>query len=517
MGETNLLIYNAEILSMDKKNSLYQWMAIKDGEIIDIGTNAGYKKYLTNYIDKVNMNGKTIVPGFYDCHVHLVQTGLNFDGLDFGNTTSIKDALELIESKVTTLKKNELIRGIHFDVINIEEKRFPTRHELDLAAPNNPIWINSIEFHTSTLNSLALNIINLPLNIDGIARDERNLPLGYFTGKASALIRNKMLNIISNKIRMKGVKKAVEYAVSKGITSINAVEGGYTFHENDVLFLLENKTSFPIDIEIYYQSFSFDIIADYGLKQIGGDIFIDGSFGSRTAAISENYKDAKNNNGKLYFSQEELDYFVIEAHEMGLQIALHAIGDRAIEQVLNSFELALRKKPRSDHRHRIEHFELATDEQIKRAKEMSLIISVQPAYEYNWGMPGGMYVKRLGEKLANKTNDFKKQIENGLVLCGGSDSDVTEMNPILGIHSAVNHPKKEHSISVIDALKIFTINGAYACFEDEIKGSLEVGKYGDFVVLDKNPLEVDKKEIIDIKVLGTYKEGNKIFCLESEA
>ncbi len=511
-----MLIYNADILSMDRNNTQYNWMAIKDGRIINIGTNGGYEQYLNDYADKINMRGQTIVPGFYDCHVHIVQTGLNFEGLDFINTTSIKDTLELIENKAKTVTKEELIRGIHYDVTKIKERRFPTRHELDLVAPNNPIWINSIEFHTSALNSLAVNVINLPLNIGGIARDERNLPLGYFTGKASALIRNKMLNIMDKKIRMKGVNKAVEFALSKGITSINAMEGGYTSHENDVLFLLENKTSFPLDIEIYYQSFSYDKISNYGIKHIGGDISIDGAFNSRTAAISKDYIDAKDNKGMLYFSQEELDDFVVKAHEMGLQIALHAVGDRAIEQVLNSFETALKKHPKRDHRHRIEHFELATEEQINRAKEMDLVISVQPAFEYYWGMSEGMYVNRLGEELANKTNDFKTQIDKGIVLCGGSDSDVTEMNPILGIYSAVNHPKKDKSVSVIDALKMFTINGAYACFEEQIKGSLEVDKYADFVVLDKNPLEVNKEDIIHIQVLETYKEGHKIFELESE-
>lgn len=507
----DLLIYGGNIISMDKNNNIYNWLAIRDGLIVDIGKDKEYEKYINLSSESYCLNGKTIVPGFYDCHVHLVQTGLNYQGVDLKNVKSIEELLEIIcqTSKITP--KGELIRAFHFDVTKTKERRFPTRHELDIASPNNPVWINSIELHTSALNSLALNKINIPYNIDGIARDERNLPLGYFTGKASAFIRNKMLNYINDDMKLKGVQKAIQNAASKGITSINTMEGGFTFHEKDVNFIIDNKETIPVDLKLYFQTFDLEKIKKYNLNCIGGDIFIDGSFGSRTAAISSHYKDLENSNGKLYFSQNELNYFVSKAHEDELQIALHAIGDRAIGQVLNAYEKAQNIYYRSDHRHRIEHFELANREQIKKAKDLELIISVQPAFEYYWGNEGGMYEKRLGKEIADKTNNFRHMIDSGLILCGGSDSDVTDMNPILGIHSAVNHPKKEHSIEVLEALKLFTINAAYASFEDNVKGSIELNKYGDFIVLDKNPLSIPKEEIYSIRILATFKEGNIIY------
>lgn len=511
MRFVDLLVYDGYILSLDNNNNIYNWLAVKDGTIVDIGTNDDYIKYKESCTEYYCLNGKTIVPGFYDSHVHLVQTGLNYQGIDLKNNNSIEQLLNTISDVTKNTIKGELIRAFHFDVTKTKERRFPTRHELDIASPYNPVWINSIEFHTSALNSLALNKINLPYNIDGIARDERNLPLGYFTGKASAFIRNRMLNYIDDDMRMKGVKKAIENAVSKGITSINTMEGGYTFHEKDVNFIIRNKDTFPIDMKLFFQTFDLDKIMKYNLDCLGGDIFIDGSFGSRTAAISTEYKDIIESNGKLYFSQNELNYYVSKLHEKYLQISLHAIGDRAIEQVLNAYENAQELFYRSEHRHRIEHFELANKDQIIRAKDLDLVISVQPAFEYYWGNKGGMYERRLGKDVANKTNNFKYMIDNGLILCGGSDSDVTEINPLLGIYSAVNHPKKEYSIDIEDALKMFTINAAYACFEDDIKGSLEINKYGDFVVLDKNPLVTKKEDLINIKVLATFKEGNIIY------
>lgn len=373
----DLTIMNGKIYSME--GSIYNWMVIKDGLIVDLGIDMGYEMYQSQEI--LDLKGKTVLPGFFDSHVHLVQTGLNFEGVEINHVQSIKELLSYIEEATQVTPVGELIRAYRFDVTKIDERRFPTRHELDQVSPNHPVWINSIEFHMSALNSLALHRINLPYNIDGIARDERNLPLGYFTGKASAFIRNRMFSLIDDELRFKGLKRAVNLAVSQGITSLHTMEGGYTFHEKDVSFILEHIDNMPVDLKLYFQTFDLQKIEKYDLNCLGGDIFIDGSFGARTAAISKLYNDF-DTSGKLYFNQNELNHYVLKAHEAGHQIALHAIGDLAIEQTINAYENALMSFPRYDHRHRIEHFELATDEQMRKANQLNLIISVQPTFEY---------------------------------------------------------------------------------------------------------------------------------------
>ena len=514
MKKNDLLLFNGNIISMDEFNHIYSWILVSDGKIVDLGDDNEYIKYIGDTSEVYNLYGKTVLPGFYDCHVHLTQTGINLLGLDLSEAKSIDDLLEIIQVRAQKLENGKLIRAIHFDEMNLKEKRMPTRRELDIVSPNNPVWINRIEFHTSIVNSLALHMINLPYNIDGIARDERNLPDGFLTGKASAFVRNKIFGDLADDLREEGVKRAVEKAIENGITTVNAMEGGYTFHDKDAKYLIGESQSLPIDVIMYYQSFDIKKILDVGLKRIGGDIFIDGSFGSRTAALSRNYADDINNNGKLYFQQSELDYFVEEALKNDLQISLHAIGDRAIEQVLNSYEKHLGNGYNKNLKHRIEHFELATDEQIERCAKLGLVASMQPAFEYFWGNKGGMYEKRLGKELADSSNRFRNIIDSGIMVAGGSDSDVTPMNPILGIYSAVNHPKKEFAVTVKEAIGMFTINGAIANHEQDIKGSLEVGKYGDLVVLDKDPFSIDPKDIINIKVSATIKEGNVIFSLE---
>lgn len=511
MRQIDLLLYNGNIISLEEHVPVLNWIIVKMGKIFDLGIREGYKKYINQSIDEIDLKGKTLVPGFYDSHVHLVQTGLNILSLDLNHVNSIGEILKLIEEETKKVSKGEFIRAIGLDELKIKEKRLPNRYELDLCAPNHPVWINRVEYHTSIVNSLALHMLKIPYNTHGIIRNEKHTPSGVLKGKASALVRKQILNKFSNRMRLKGVNKVLEYAIEKGVTSINAMEGGFTFHDKDAEFVYENKDSFPIDISLFYQTINVNKVLQKGLKRIGGGLFLDGSFGSRTAALSEPYFDDSSTNGKLYFWQDEINDFILKTYEKDLQVSVHAIGERAIEQILKAHEYAQSIYPGKVHRNRIEHCELPSIDQIRKAKKLGLIISMQPAYEYFWGSPGQMYEKRLGEIRRKKANPFKTILDEGILIAGGSDSDVTPMNPILGIHAAVNHPVLEHRVGPMDALKMFTINGAYAVFEDELKGSIKKGKYADFAVLSDDPLKIKREYIKNIQVLATIKEGNVLY------
>jgi len=509
--KVDLLLYNGTVLTIDDNNTVVNWIAAKDGRIIDLGCGGGYNQYLKTTGEAVDLMGKTVLPGFYDSHVNLVQTGLNILSLNLSEIRCMDELFSIIRHKASQLPEGEMIRGIGFDELKLIEKKLPNRYELDRCAPNNPVWISRVDYHTSIVNSLALHMLNLPFNLEGIVRDGRSLPNGQLTGRASALVRSHMLGRTSEAEISKGVHKALNLAIENGITSVNAVEGGFTFHDKLAEFMLENKNSFPIDITLFYQTVNVERILSKGLKRIGGTIFLDGSFGSRTAALAEPYSDDSSKSGTLYFSQEELNSFILDAHRNDLQIAVHAIGSKAIEQALTAYEHAQAIYPRKDPRHRIEHFEMPTDEHIQRAIALGLVASVQPTYEYLWGGAGKMYETRLGEARRKRTNPFNKYIKAGLIVAGGSDSDLTPMNPLLGIYSAVNHPTDEYAISVEDAIKLFTINGAKAVFEEETKGSIVKGKLADMVILDTNPLEIHPSKINEISVVATIKEGNILF------
>lgn len=214
--------------------------------------------------------------------------------------------------------------------------------------------------------------------------------------------------------------------------------------------------------------------------------------------------------GQTEFYAKKLNRFVLECYENKLQLALFAIGDRAIEQAINAHEYALDKTGNTGLRHRLEHVELATLDHIRRAKQLGLIFSMSPTYEYVWGGPNKMYHERLGENY-KRTNPFSQIIKEGVIICGGSECDVTPADPLLGIHSAVNHPVKSHRVSVYEAIKMFTCNGAYAIFQEDKKGTLEIGKMADIVILDRDILSAEKKKIKDIEVVTTIKGGRILY------
>ncbi|MCT4619572.1 MAG: amidohydrolase [Marinisporobacter sp.] len=504
MKAIDLLLYGGRIITMDQDHSLKSWVAIRDGKIVDIGIDDGHEKYLKNVVDAIFLNGKTVIPGFYDSHVHLVQTGLNTLGIDLSKAETIKDVLDLIKKKSEVTPEGELVCAVQFDESKVREKRMPTRYELDECAPNNPVWINRIEYHTSIINSMAFNILKIPFYIEGIQRNEKNLPNGCLTGKASALVRNRILDSFSEKKRLEVINKSIQMAIEQGITSLNAMEGGFSFHNKDAEIVFKNKNTFPIDVAMFYQTVNVQKVLDSGLKRIGGGIFLDGTLGSRTAAISKSYEDNGECFGELYYTQEEIDEFILKASKKDLQISVHAIGNRAIDQIIKSYETIQKKKGQNLTRNRIEHFVFPTEEQIKKCAELGIIVSMTPTYQYFWGGKGGMYEKRLGKNRRQYTNPIKRIIESGMVVLGSSDSDITPISPVLGIHSAVNCC----NVEVLDALKMYTVNGAYGVFEENKKGSIEIGKLGDLVILDENPLTVEKDKIKDIKVMMTIKEGN---------
>jgi len=266
----------------------------------------------------------------------------------------------------------------------------------------------------------------------------------------------------------------------------------------------------PLHVTLFLQEKNVYFTTRLGFEHLGGCILLDGSIGSYTAALDEDYEGHPGQRGVLYEKQREFTTFVEEAHEAGVQLAFHAIGPRAIQMVLSAYERALVRFPRHDHRHRIEHFELATDEQIARARDLGLVISMQPAFEQFWGGPDGMYASRLGQRW-RRTNRLRTILDTGIRISGGSDTNVTPPDPLLGIHGAVNHPNEAQRISVEQALRMFTIDAAYSGFNENRHGSISPGKEANFVVLDGDPFTVPRERLREIQVLQTWYRGRAVY------
>lgn len=505
-----MVLYNGVIVQMDATNSTQEAVAITNGKVLDVCSDQQIKKYISTTTKVINLHGKTAVPGFIDSHVHLMPTCINELAINFEEARSVQDILDLIKERREQSLPKDVIWGI-LDEFELDKRILPTKHDIDKVAPDNPVFISSIDYHIVTVNSYALNKINIPFSVKGIEKDSNGFLTGRLYHHASNMARKKMYDMISDDEQSQGLKITMEKVIRKGVTSLVSMEGGSLFQDRHAEFLLCEKSKLPIDITVFYQTPDIKKVLAYDLPRFGGDIFLDGSFRSSNAAIYEHYCDSEDNIGTMYFTQEEIDALILEAHERNLQIAIHAVGARAINRLLDAYEKALIKIPRNDHRHRIEHFELPTNGQIERAKRLGIILSMQPTYEYFFREPNGMYEVRLGKERALQTNPFRKILDSGIVIVAGSDSDVMPIDPLLGIHAAVNHHNVESRITPYEALQMYTVNAAFGVFEDSIKGTIEEKKVADIAVLDNNPLKIKMDCIKDIKVVYTIKNGQILY------
>ncbi|MDD4583046.1 MAG: amidohydrolase [Eubacteriales bacterium] len=503
-----ILIIGGKCLSMVGATK-YDWIALSDGYISDLGYGDGFKKYLDKAVKVIDAKDGTVLPGFVDSHFHVVQAALNSRSLDLSYARSFRDIGELIIEAAKASPKKP-IRGIRLDEQNLKENRMPDRAILDKYCKDAPVFLNSVEYQTSVLNTYALLYYKIPFTLDGIDFDENQMPTGIITHYANVILRENVLKAIPSVSRMEAVTEFLKAIGEKGITTVNAMEGGRLYCDKDAEFIYEYADQLLIDMALFYQTMDIQKVKEMKLKRIGGSLYIDGTFGARTSALSFEYYDCPGNKGGLNFTQEELNEFVLDCYINKLQLALYTIGDRAIEQAITAHEYALNKTGNTGLRHRLEHVELPTTDHIKRARELGLVFSVTPTYEYIWGGPNKLYQERLGENY-KKTNPFNEIVKEGVIICGGSDCDVTPPDPLLGIHSAVNHPVEKHRVSIYDAVKMFTSNGAYGIFEEDKKGTLEIGKLADIVILDRDILSESKEKIKDIKVNYTIKSGQIIF------
>lgn len=504
----DILIKNGNCMTMENKE-IKNWIAISQSRIIALGTGNDYEDIVHEDTIVLDAKGCTVLPGFIDSHFHVVQTALNSVSLDLSGVKTHAEVGERIREASKSFI-GDYIRGIRLEEGQFVEKTFPGRKLLDQYCNDVPVVLNSLEYQVSMLNTCAMLYFKIPFTAEGIETDEKQMPTGIFRKQANAILRSNILKNISDEVRKNAVSGIMETLLKNGITTVNAMEGGTLYSDKDADFVFENSRNFPIDMELFYQTMDIEKIKSMGLKRLGGCLYIDGTLGARTAALSFEYADRPGTMGSLCFNQMEINDFVLNCYKNNLQLALYTIGDRAIEITLNAHENALYQTGITGLRHRLEHAELATDRQIRRAKELGIIFSMQPTYESYWGGRGKMYEQRLGDKYT-LSNPFREIIEKGVVICGGSDSDVTEPRPLLGIHSAVNHPVEEHRVDVYEALKMYTCNGAYGIFQEKEKGILKPGCIADVVILDDDILKKAKDKIEEINVCVTIKSGEILY------
>lgn len=491
---------------MDRPEHVLDWMLVEGGLIAAAGE-SDPPGDLTASADVLDLRPNTVVPALHDCHVHFMQTGLMEVDVDVSVAARFDDVLSILSDAVSS-HRGSLLRAHTFDPDLLPDGRYPTRLELDAVSTTVPILVKRRDGHSGVVNTAAWELMGVPDGLAGVERDEAGDVSGTLREEAYTFVVRKSEAFLTREERIECFRRAAALAASRGIGVVHALAGSKVPGDRDVEILLDIQSELPVDTVIYSQFEDVDRVVALGLPRIGGCLLLDGSFSSGTAALSEPYAD-RDGTGVLYYDDEHLTGFFRRAHAMGLQVSVHALGERAIDQALRCYEAACGSEM-SSARHRIEHCELPSREHIATIARLGVHPCVQPTFEFLWGGKGGMIETRLGPERAARSNPHRTMLEAGIPLAGGSDSYVTTMDSLLGIHSAVNRPNESEQLQVFDAVALFTSGAARLSFDESTRGTLEVGKEASFTVLKGDPFEVSPAAIRDIRVAGLYLRGQKV-------
>lgn len=500
-----LALVNGQVVTMEGQNPLAEGVLVVEGRLAHVGTSREVMALRGPRAEVIDLQGRALLPGFIDTHVHLISTGLSMMGPRLESCRTLSQVLEVLAAEAQ--RQPTIVKASGLEPASLSNGRRLTRWDLDRAIPLKMAYVVRRDGHSVVVNSRTLEELALPPDTPGIERDPSSgEPTGTLRGDARRMAGDRLTHVTVND-RQEAVRLATRKAAEVGLTTVHALDGGWPRGHEDIRTLLSLAPSLPVRIVVYYQTKEVGKALELGLPRIGGCILVDGSIASHTAALTAPYDDDPGTEGVLYFSNLELRTFIREAHSAGLQISMHAIGDRAIDQLLDAYGAVLEEQPRADHRHRIEHFLMAQPWQVQRASRLGLSVSMQPAFLHFSEERSNVYRERLGEDRAGKVNPLRQAREAGILLAGGSDSFVTPMDPLLGVHSAVNDHAPESRLTTQQALEVFTINGARLAFEEHEKGSVRTGKAADLVVLGENPLQCPPESIKDIPVEMTIVGG----------
>ena len=525
----DLVVTNANIRTMDAKRTTARSIAVLNGKIIAIGSDADTKPLVGAKTRVIDAGGKLILPGFNDAHVHFLGTGEQLSSVDLRTAKTPEEFVRRIKDFAAKLPKGRWIQGGQWDHENWKPNNLPTAAMIDAATPDNPVFVNRLDGHMALANSLAMKLAGVNKDtkeIDGglIVRDAAGNPTGVFKDAAEAYI-NKVIPDPSFEENMEAAQAATEHAASLGITSVQDMSAG-----TDVGVYQELMRQGKLKTRIYGCS----PLADYkrwqntGLHYAFGNAMVrvgclkgyaDGSLGSTTAWFFEPYLDAPNTSGLARADvMTTMKQNIVDADKAGLQVYIHAIGDRANATILDYYENAEKVNGPRDRRFRIEHAQHLRQQDIERFGKLKIVAYMQPLHVIDDGRWAG---KRLDEKRLKGTYAFRTLLDSGAVLAFGSDSPVASLNPLWGIYAAVTrrtlddkNPNgwiPEQKITVDEAVRAFTWGSAYAEFQDSWKGTLEVGKLADFVIVSDDISTIDPVKIGTAKVLATIVDGKVVF------
>lgn len=506
----DLVLKNGTIYTLDPELRQCRWLAVKDGKIAALGERDDFAGEARSCVD---LHGAAVIPGLGDCHVHGMSVGRNLLAVDLQGAACLDEVLHKLEARAKITPPGKLVHGFGLKHEAMKEKRMPTRRELDAVCPNNPCLVFHTSCHGLAVNSATLEksrILENPEFMTDCAEEIENGLL--FQDRANFAAQQAVFGDTDGNT-LKGFFLAfAEHAASKGCTTVHSLDGGYT--EGDCLtgeLLQEAARDACIHALNMWQVWEPERAYKAGLPRVGGCMCLDGARALFTAAYSQPFLNRPDTRGLLYESDLKVYNFVYEAHKRNLQTGVHAMGDRAIDQIIYIIDSVTKQLGDRDLRHRIEHFSYPTPRHIEMAAELRLALPMQPIWCEIWDNPAdSVFAPMLGEEVAEQNEPFARLVEAGCMVGSGSDSPVTPIDPIKALHILVNNPRPARRVSVTQALKICTSNIAWIGHEEQERGTLEVGKYADLVVLDRDPYDRPER-IGEARVLATVSEGRTVY------
>ena len=538
------LFINGEIYSMKKEGEKFQSLGVKDGKITFLGTDEEAKNL--NSKELIDLKGKMMIPGMADAHLHLYAYCQNLTFVDLSKVHNINEMINLMKEKIKNVKKGDWVKGVNFDQSKWKENRFPTLEEMDSISKDNPIIIKRCCLHAVVANSKALEMASIGKNYQAgsggiVELDKDGMPNGILREQSTKVFDDILPDPLKNiEVQKRIMQDVLNDMSSKGITTIHTYAAKIWQYNEDINIYknFEKEGKLPLRVTVCIDElFEPEILTKeklnnpYRKVQLGAyKIFSDGSMGSRSAALKEPYSDDPKNSGFMLFTQEELNNKILTGYEHGLQPAIHAIGDRALDMTLSAIEYTLKttkEKGMTDEEQkkrlpfRIIHVQMIDDDLLERMKKLPLVLDIQPIFlctDLHW------IEDRIGKERLKGSFALKTMEKAGLIQTGGSDCPVETYEPLKGIYAAVTrqdmegYPTEgflpEERLSVYEALCMYTKNVPYATGQESVLGTLEIGKFADLTVLEKNLFKIDKKEIKDVKVEQTYVAGNCVFMIK---
>jgi predicted amidohydrolase YtcJ len=532
--DADLILRNGKIITMDATRSVVTSIAVRDGRILGVGSDPEIAACSNARTQIINLHGQTVLPGLIDVHTHALEwaKGLLRNDIDPGypKVRSIAEILKLVSERSTSYPAGKWIIGAGWDESKLAEHRYITRKDLDAVSPNNPVWLEHFTGHLGVANSLALTLAHISRdsatpNGGIVDKDDLGEPTGVLKDNAQALVQS-VLPPDPADLALRSTRLVTEKALEAGLTSIHdiclpapGIRAYQSAHAKGWLKLRVQMAPLVSTIQDaealanggIYTGFGDDILKFGAVK-----MFADGGMAAKTIAVYEPAEDEPGNFGLLIWKPEDMQ----RAHRLlataGWQLETHAIGDRAMDEVLDSYQAVMKDLGLKEPRFRIVHAGFSTPPIQERLRDLRVLVDANPAFVY-WI---GAYFSKYGPQRVRWAYPAKSFFDNGIVAAGTSDVPVTPISPWWGIWASVERRElhtgqvlaPEERLKVLQALEMYTRNPAYIGFEENQKGSLETGKLADFIVVDRDVLSVPSEQLKDVHVLKTFVGGELVYA-----